>query len=251
MEVNFAIVWLNINYKKYYYPVINEKIQQFFIGECKRQQPSCIDYKSLEKDKMEVLQNIKKRARGPGVYYVIKLMIPWLLPQVKHAVVLDFDLWIKQPISSITDEFKKFSSTNIIGVSSDIMSDKLYNELSFGVNGGVQLMNLDRMRTGFYEKILRNYSGKVGYLGDQTVYSYLYYSYPWLFYKMSCKFNRQLNTHFKIDPKKYECLDGCVIVHGNQPNFKKVIEMANYGNVLPLKQIISRDLKPYFSNCFN
>ena len=86
-------------------------------------------------------------------------------------------------------------------------------------------MRLDRMRSGAYEEAMWHVAGSghhlpVGYLGDQTLYTHMHAMHPWMLYRLSCRFNRQLSTHFALPERAYQCDDGCTIVHGNQPGWK-------------------------------
>ena len=53
-----------------------------------------------------------------------------------------------------------------------------------------------------YETALREEkrTKDIGYLVDQTVYARISEKYPEMFYHLSCRYNRQLNTHFSLPP---------------------------------------------------
>jgi hypothetical protein len=210
---------------------------------------SCIDHRNLPKDKLALLRAMQLRAHGPGVLYLTKLFIPWYVWTEDRALVLDYDLWVGD-LAPLEAQFDKFSSSAWIGVAPDLMAPLLYSKLPLGANGGVQLMHLDKMRRDpLYARLLVNHTARIGYLGDQTVYSQLSKAWPLAFHSLPCRFNRQLNTHAHIDAAAYKCR-GCDIVHGNQPQYKRAIVKANQGNVKPLQDAILPRLRAAFANCF-
>ena len=212
---------------------------------------SCIEPETvLTKRHMELLRMLRQKTHGPGSFYVTKLMLPWILPNVTHAIVLDYDLWTSN-LLDLSNEFDKFSSTQQIGLAKDVAWKLLYPNATLGANGGVQLLHLERMRTGPYETALREEKRRIGYLGDQTMYSHISEKYPDMFYHLSCKYNRQLNTHFKLPPSAYACEDGCAILHGNQPRYKHAIKAANEENhTYALRRIVLPMYRAQFENCF-
>ena len=183
----------------------------------------------LDAHRARLLRRLQSTARGPGPVYLLKAFLPWLLPEVERAVVLDFDLLCVQPIAQVWEEFGRFSPSHVMGAAQDIASSKLYPNSEFGVNGGVQLLHLGRMRSGPYEAALEtiSHTREMGYLGDQTLYTALSDLHPLMLFRLSCRFNRQLNRHFALPAEAYACADGCAIVHGNQPSWKHVIRSAS------------------------
>ena len=196
-----------------------------------------------------LLRLLRSKTHGPGSAYVTKLMLPWILPNVTQAVVLDYDLWTSH-LSELSDEFYRFSPTQQIGLALDVAWKHLYPNASLGFNGGVQLLHLERMRSGSYESALRTERRRIGYLGDQTMYSYISERHPEMFYRLSCRFNRQLNTHFDLHPSEYSCRDGCDILHGNQPRYKNGIKLANEGSSDVLRRLILPRYQQEFNDCF-
>jgi hypothetical protein len=88
----------------------------------------------------------------------------------------------------------------------------------------VQLLNLDAMRSSqAYTRALDRYASGldgrwIGWLGDQTLYTFLASDQPSLVYEMGCEWNRQLNTLFGWDPSVHRCLRRCGILHANNAN---------------------------------
>ena len=212
---------------------------------------SCVNPETVLSERyLTLLHNLRRKTHGPGSAYVTKLVLPWILPGVTHAIVLDYDLWTSS-LLSLSEEFHNFSSTQQIGLAQDVAWKHLYPNASLGANGGVQLLHLERMRSGIYETALREEKRYIGYLGDQTVYARISEKYPEMFYHLSCRYNRQMNTHFSLPPSAYSCRDGCAILHGNQPRYKHAIKLANEANRTDaLLRLILPVYRSQFENCF-
>lgn len=58
----------------------------------------------------------------------------------------------------------------------------------------------------------------IGWLGDQTLYTFLASDRPQLVYRMGCEWNRQLNTLFGWDSTLHGCQRRCGIMHANNAN---------------------------------
>ena len=224
------------------------------VGACRsdsaRDSATCVPVSSLDTNRTELLNHLRARTTGPGRAYVVKLMLPWLLPRVERAIVLDFDLWVRQSLERLAREFDRFTRRQMVGVVPDIAAVQLYPDSPLGANGGVQLMHLRRMREEGWERMLRGHTAWIGYLGDQTMYAHLARSHPDRFRRLSCRYNRQLNTHFWLPPSAYTCADGCAIVHGNQQRFKQAIRRAIDGDVDALMREIPARVAPALTDCF-
>ena len=188
----------------------------------------------LDAGRRSLLARLRAKAVGPGRIYMMKPFLPWLLPTVKRAVVVDHDLYFVEPPARLWSEFRRFDHSQMIGVARDVMGAVLYPDSTFGVNGGVQLLHLERMRsTPKYEHALNtiaNSGAVIGYLGDQTLYTLIGDAHPDLLYHLSCKFNRQLNVHFRMPVEAYACGDGCAVIHGNQPHWKSEMKRWRAGS---------------------
>ena len=183
--------------------------------------------KILNHTQKRLYHKLARRARGPGVVYLTKAFLPWMFPRARRAVVLDFDLVFNGPIDLLWAEFDKFSESNIIGLAQEFSRD-IYANFTHGVNGGVQLLHLERMRNGRYEQMLHQLASSqspgnpVGYLGDQTLYTSIAEIWPETLFRLSCKFNYQLNN--RRAARNYRCNDGCIVMHGNDPSWKTLFQ---------------------------
>ena len=108
-----------------------------------------------------------------------------------------------------------------------------------GLNGGVQLLALSRMRTSrAYAKLISAYTvrpmrhpmkpGGIGWLGDQTLYSWMSVNGTGgrdVFHLIPCGWNRQIGTHMAGWPhfwERHRCATPCHLLHGNYVGHKKV-----------------------------
>ena len=111
----------------------------------------------------------------------------------------------------------------------------------FGVNGGVQLLALAKMRASrHYATLIEGYAtrpmrhpmkpGGIGWLGDQTLYSWMSVNgsgAQHIFHVLPCGWNRQIGTHmagWKGFWKAHRCAEPCALLHGNFANHKKFME---------------------------
>lgn len=95
-----------------------------------------------------------------------------------------------------------------------------------GRNGGVQLLHLRHMRASSeYNSALDAYGrgelGRIGYLGDQTLYTVMASKWPALFHHVGCEWNRQISPHFGFkNATLHSCPKPCAILHANDHRLK-------------------------------
>jgi hypothetical protein len=164
-------------------------------------------------------RNLVRLSHGPGPQYLYKPLLHWVLPQdVERLIVLDTDVVMIRGIEELWAEFDHFGGA-MLGVAKE--QSNLYRCVSWvqtggmwaghchawrpsvthrslpahrrgaiGANGGVQLLHLGRMRSSVrYAVGLDHYAAGldgrwIGYLGDQTLYSFMGSSHPDLFYQL-------------------------------------------------------------------
>lgn len=113
-----------------------------------------------------------------------------ILKDVDSVLYLDTDTLFLTPVSEIWDFFKKFNSSQIAGLSPEHEDKNVgwYNRFArhpfygpMGVNSGVMLMNLTRMRHFKWEEhilpIHAEYKMKITW-GDQDLINILFYFHP-------------------------------------------------------------------------
>lgn len=197
----------------------------------------CLTPANLRGPALKLRKLLVSKATGPGRHYVLKALTPWLLPQtVTLAILLDHDLIFAVPPNLLAAEFDHFTPTTIWAAVEDLTGPAIYKQAPLMANGGLQLMNLTRMRAGPYEAALGAWNTKIGYLGDQTMMTVLSRAHPEWFFKMSCKWNRQFNGHLRLKPSVFSCKDGCNIMHANfmplKPQFRKGLKTGDWSEMV-------------------
>ena len=146
------------------------------------------------------------RTHGPGSIYMWKPLLHLILPvELEKVVVLDGDI-LAAPRTDLADlwaEFDRFSESEVLGLARE--QTPTYDStvgVSHGLNGGVQLLHLGKMRASLaYERMLRDGAegklGDIGYLGDQTFYSAMHRASDGaaLVHLLPCGWNRQLSDN--------------------------------------------------------
>jgi len=186
---------------------------------------------SMSAEGLALHANFSKITHGPGSIYMWKPLLQWLLPQPR-VLVLDADVLLVRSVHELWAEFDRFGADTAVGMAREQAPSYEKLKPEAGVNGGVQLLNLERMRdpSSLYQHELRRCAtgacGDIGYLGDQTLYSIMKDRTPGLFHTLPCGWNRQLSIHFwahKEFRSRHACPTSCGLVHGNQPKFKNMI----------------------------
>ncbi|XP_055377804.1 glucoside xylosyltransferase 1 [Condylostylus longicornis] len=158
-----------------------------------------------------------------------RLFLPSLLQDIDSVLYLDTDTVFLSPVSEIWSLFKDFNATQIAGLSPEHEDKNVgwYNRFAhhpyygeLGVNSGVMLMNLTRMRDFHWEDhilpIHDEYKLKIIW-GDQDLINILFYFHPEKLYVFPCEFN------YRPDHCMYQSIcnasNGVRIMHGNRGYF--------------------------------
>jgi len=165
-------------------------------------------------------RNLCRLSHGPGPQYLYKPLLHWVFPQdVQRVIVLDTDVVVLRDIGELWAEFDRFG-TAMVGIANE--QSNLYHNHAIGKNGGVQLLDLAKMRASQrYADALDLYaSGSdrryIGYLGDQTLYSFMAWSHADLLYQLPCEWNRQLSMQFGFrNASVHSCPRRCGLLHAN------------------------------------
>ena len=173
---------------------------------------------------------MRRISHGPGPQYLYKPLLHWVMPrEVEKLILLDTDVVMVRDVRELHAEFSRFG-TAVLGVGNE--QSNLYGKGGEGKNGGVQLLDLAAMRREpFYDAVLdRVASGtdgrRIGYLGDQTLYSYIAMDYPFLMHRLPCEWNRQISMHFGFhNATVHSCPRRCGILHANFGPFKCVARL--------------------------
>jgi len=167
---------------------------------------------------------MKRLSHGPGPQYLYKPLLHYVMPaDVHRLILLDTDVVMVRDVRELHAEFDLFG-TALLGIAKE--QSRLMEPLP-GTNGGVQLLDLQKMRSsveynGLLDHVATGADGRrIGYLGDQTLYTYLIADKPELFYWLPCEWNRQISAHFGFhNASVHECPRRCGILHANFQPFK-------------------------------
>lgn len=194
--------------------------------------------------------------------YYISPFYQRIFPKLTKLVVMDTDMEFRSDPAELYNEFEKFNMDQIFGCGNDLAPHyfsllqgtgyfDLHPETKFGAPGrfqglnvGVLLLRLDRLRKNkmfnqlLSSKGMANLVGTYGFyntfLGAQDWFTLLSFDHPELVYPLDCKFNRQLNMDHNqeiwsdIFWKYHQCHnkttfdnENAAIVHlnGNNTNF--------------------------------
>ncbi|KAL3918243.1 MAG: hypothetical protein SGPRY_006091, partial [Prymnesium sp.] len=142
---------------------------------------------------------------GPGAIYMWKPLLHYLLP-FERLIVLDSDVALLRDLAELAHHFDAFSEEAVVGLAQEQAPFYFLNGYPKigGVNGGVQLLDLEAMRRpgSEYERQLHKFAagdyGDIGYLGDQNFFSKLRSLRPELIHILDCGWNRQLSYHLCV-----------------------------------------------------
>uniref|UniRef100_A0A7S4BPS5 Uncharacterized protein n=1 Tax=Chrysotila carterae TaxID=13221 RepID=A0A7S4BPS5_CHRCT len=153
--------------------------------------------------------------------FMLKPLAAWVLPShVPRIVLLDMDVALLRAPHELWANFDRFGDA-LLGLARE--QSTMYTQhtsLARAYNGGVQLLELARMRGADEARYLaavaaacathrmiaaqfdvrsqpkpgRNADVRFGALGDQTLYSYLAHTQPSLVHDIGCEWNRQLGS---------------------------------------------------------
>ncbi len=175
-----------------------------------------------------------------------RLFLPKLLGDVDALIYVDTDVLFMRPLDDIWEYFSLFNSTQLAALSPEhepkgsragwynrFARHPFYGEL--GLNSGVMLMNLTRMReVGWVDKMVeyyQEYNLKITW-GDQDLINIFFHYYPERVYVYECEWN--LRPDHCMYGSTCDSVEerGASVIHGNrevfhnekQPAFKAVYE---------------------------
>lgn len=190
-----------------------------------------------------------------------RLFLPDLLTDIDSVLYVDTDTIFLAPLSITWNLFKQFNATQVSALSPEHEDPNVgwYNRFAkhpyygnLGVNSGVMLMNLTRMRQFQWSKyvlpIYNKYKHKISW-GDQDIINIIFHYQPEKLYVFPCLFNYRPDHCMYMSVcnpnKEYK---GVIVLHGNrgyfhnhkQPIFYAIYEAMNkyrigtspYGNFL-------------------
>ncbi|KAK6629917.1 hypothetical protein RUM43_003738 [Polyplax serrata] len=160
-----------------------------------------------------------------------RLFLPSLLKDVDSVLYLDTDTLILGPVEQIWSHFSYMNATQFAALAPE-HEDPLtgwYNRFArhpfykpLGVNTGVMLMNLTRMRKFEWERYLlpiyKEYKLRIPW-GDQDIINIIFHFHPDKLYIYSCKFNYRADHCMYSSVCKPAEKEGIVVLHGSRGIF--------------------------------
>eukprot|EP00794_Sanderia_malayensis_P015114 gene15114-16670_t len=199
-----------------------------------------------------------------------RLFLPLLLTDVDSVIYVDTDILLMRPPEDIWDMFGKFNGTQLAGLAPEGEVDAIgwYNRFArhpyygrLGLNSGVMLMNLTRMREVKWNSdilpIYKKYRYDITW-GDQCLLNIMFHFKPEQVYVFSCEWNYRPDHCMYGNNCEAASERGISIVHGNrrvfhnqkQPEFKVIYDAFNEFNfrtdtIKDLKERIDKNLDDY------
>ncbi|KAA0190634.1 hypothetical protein FBUS_00984 [Fasciolopsis buskii] len=141
-----------------------------------------------------------------GISALIKLTLTELLPKwIVKVIAMDTDVILNSDIAELWNHFYRFGDKQVIGYAweqnswSPTCQEPRVSTIPYsGVNGGLALLHLSRMRQvnwdGKWREVLKRILRRKSKLGesDQEVVRELIRKYPELYYKVPCEWNVQV-----------------------------------------------------------
>lgn len=203
-----------------------------------------------------------------------RLFFPQILTHLDHLLYVDTDILFLKPVQDIWQLFSKFNSSQLAALAPEHEDKAMgwYNRFAMhpfygelGVNSGVMLMHLERMRSSRWEKKMiayqQEYDKKIVW-GDQDLINIYFHYFPEKLLLYSCQWNYRPD-HCMYNQNCHSAVDeGVSILHGNrrvfhndkQPAFKAVynaISDFDFEKGDPQRDLIQRiqtDLKGLVQN---
>jgi len=192
-----------------------------------------------------------------------RLFFPQILTELNLLLYVDTDILFLKPVTDIWSHFSKFNSSHLAALAPEHEDKAMgwYNRFAqhpyygqLGVNSGVMLMHLDRMRTARWEKKMIAYQqefDKKIVWGDQDLIN-IYFSYfPEKLFVYPCEWNYRPDHCMYSQTCHTAVEEGVAVLHGNrrafhndkQPAFKAVynaISDYDFETGQPEKDLITR-----------
>ncbi|KAF8570078.1 hypothetical protein P879_04021 [Paragonimus westermani] len=145
-------------------------------------------------------------SHNAGATSLLKMVIPCILPQeTKKVIVLDSDTLVNHNLIELWQHFEKFNSLQAFGLAWEQhpSNDQCVEERSWpipstGVNGGLMLLDLEKVRWINWDRIWRTAAHQClhdkWYLieGDQQLFNWIIFTKPELYYRVPCEWNVQM-----------------------------------------------------------
>ncbi|XP_008548664.1 glucoside xylosyltransferase 1 [Microplitis demolitor] len=160
-----------------------------------------------------------------------RLFLPALLNDTDAILYVDTDTLFLAPPELVWDEFKKMNSTQLAALSPEHEDPNTgwYNRFAkhpyygkLGVNSGVMLMNLTRMRefrwTDYVIPIHKEYRLKITW-GDQDIINIIFHYHPERLYIYPCRYNYRPDHCMYMSVCTNAETEGALVIHGSRGTF--------------------------------
>ncbi|KAF2885656.1 hypothetical protein ILUMI_20507 [Ignelater luminosus] len=160
-----------------------------------------------------------------------RLFLPSVLNDIDSILYVDTDVLFLTPVETIWKYFKNMNSSQMAALAPEHEDPNVgwYNRFArhpyygkFGVNSGVMLMNLTRMRDFLWVEyvipIYKRYKLKITW-GDQDIINIIFHYHPDKLYIYSCKYNFRPDHCMYMSVCKSAEKDGVAVVHGSRGFF--------------------------------
>ncbi|XP_071098181.1 glucoside xylosyltransferase 1-like isoform X2 [Haliotis cracherodii] len=163
-----------------------------------------------------------------------RLFIPYILQRVNKLIYVDTDVIFLSPMEKLWGQFSRFNKSHIAALIPEHRDPSFgwYNRVAnipyygkLGLNSGVMLMDLVRLREDQWLDKMMNYFKKYLsklILGDQDLINIFFHFEPEKLYKCSCEWNYRAD-HCQFPSTRSRCppalKDGAYTLHGNSQRF--------------------------------
>ncbi|XP_077425447.1 glucoside xylosyltransferase 1 isoform X1 [Vanacampus margaritifer] len=184
-----------------------------------------------------------------------RLFLPLILKEVDSLLYVDTDILFLQPVEDIWAFFSQFNASQLAAMALETEDLRIgwYNRFarhpyygSAGINSGVLLMNMTRIRETFFKNdittvalkwseilmpLLQKYKLKIPW-GDQDLLNIIFHHNPESLYVLPCQWNYRTDHCVYGHNCQQAEKDGVSILHGsrgvyhdeNQPEFRAIYE---------------------------
>lgn len=168
-----------------------------------------------------------------------RLFFPSLMPEVKTTIYLDFDtIFLSSPFD-LFQRFALFKPSQIAGLVTNSFNQSSWYPMNSsvpfygktGLNSGVMLMDLEKMRNIDWEsKILAIYDKYKNNLQwcDQDLINIYFHNNPDQLHEIPCEFNYRTDFCKSANKSLCEAPEGIKLVHGNRMSFRRKTLIFGY-----------------------
>uniref|UniRef100_A0A1B6HKJ2 UDP-D-xylose:beta-D-glucoside alpha-1,3-D-xylosyltransferase n=1 Tax=Homalodisca liturata TaxID=320908 RepID=A0A1B6HKJ2_9HEMI len=160
-----------------------------------------------------------------------RLFLPGLLKELDSVLYVDTDTLFLGPLEEVWLHFSRMNSSQMAALAPEhedpntgwynrFARHPYYGEL--GVNSGVMLMNLTRMRDFGWEKYLapiyKEFKLKITW-GDQDIINIIFHYHPERLYVYSCRYNYRSDHCMYMSVCEDANKHGVAVIHGSRSTF--------------------------------